>query len=104
MFVCLEIGVDVDVGARVYNKLMLFLYMEATPASLYRTWHHTLLSFFHALCTSNCASTKAYASVLKFIKAMAHVADVQKKALTSGKKRDAWNTSMCLDSVQLVLF
>ena len=71
---------DVDVGARVYNyNLMLFLYMEATPASLYRTWHHTLLSFFHALCTSNCASTKAYASVLKFIKAMAHVADVQKK-------------------------
>jgi len=80
VFVCLEIGVDVDVGAQVYNNnLMLFLYMEATPASLYRTWHHTLLSFFHALCTSNCASTKAYASVLKFIKAMAHVADVQKK-------------------------
>lgn len=31
------------------------------------------------LCNAQCASTKAYASVLKFIKTMAHVADVQKK-------------------------
>merc|ERR1719458_1770223 len=83
---------------------MLFLYMEATPASLYRTWHHTYCpSFMHFahptvhlpkhmhLCSN---SSKQW-----------HMLLMCKKNLdTWGKKRDAWYTSMCLYNVRLVLF